>query len=272
MAGFLRNFAVLSAAAVYVVMALPGTSRGQETEESPGVKAISPGLCKQMKAHHVLNAGAPVGCDRLKLVQFSYIDFQGRVHDDGEIVVLDAIAKHVSQVLKTLESRGFPIAQARLMNEYDGNDDASMDQNNTSAFNHREIAGGGSVSLHAYGVAIDLNPEQNPYLRRARDKLTISPLSGEKYLDRKNLRPGMSEAVIEVFAEHGLSGWGGFWNNPTDYQHFQISRHLVDELIHASPSSAAQMYEEHIKRYLACLRTKNAPKEVPIRRVCAAVD
>jgi hypothetical protein len=83
-----------------------------------------------------------------------------------------------------------------------------MDQNNTSAFNHRKITGGGSVSLHGYGVAIDLNPEQNPCIRQAGGKLTISPRSGEKYLNRKNLRPGMSEAVIEVFAEHGLSGWG----------------------------------------------------------------
>lgn len=60
--------------------------------------------------------------------------------------------------------------------------------------------------------------------------------------------PSLSESVRRPCALnclHGLSGWGGFWKNPTDYQHFQISKHLADKLIHASPSAAAQMYEEH---------------------------
>lgn len=265
MAGFLRSCTVLSTLVVCVVTMI-STARCEESGEPPGVQAISPDLCEQMKAHHVLNAGVPVGCDRLKLVQFNYIDFQGNSRTDGKIVVLDAIAKHVSEIFKALESRRFPIARARLMNEYDGNDDASMDQNNTSAFNHRKITGGRSISLHAYGAAIDLNPEQNPYIQKAGGTLTISPRSGEKYLDRKNLRPGMSEEVIEIFAEHGLSGWGGFWKNPTDYQHFQISKRLAERLIHASPALAAETYEQHIQRYLACLQAKN------IRRVCANVD
>ena len=271
MVGFLRSGGALSALVVCAGMTI-SAARCEEAGPSLGVQAISPDLCMQMKAHHVLNAGAPVGCDRLKLVRFSYVDFGGNSHDDGEIVVMDAIAKHVSQIFKELESRKFPIARARLMNEYDGNDDASMDQDNTSAFNHRKITGGGSISLHAYGVAIDLNPEQNPYVRRAGGALTISPRSGRKYLNRKNARPGMSEEVIKVFAEHGLSGWGGFWKNPTDYQHFQISKRLADTLIHASPDVAAERYEHHIQRYLACLHTKNMPKQVSIQRVCANVD
>jgi hypothetical protein len=271
MVGFLRGCGVLGTLVACVAMTI-SQARCGEAGEAPGVQAISPDLCAQMKAHHVLNAGAPVGCDRLRLVRFSYVDFGGKPHDDGEIVVMDAIATHVSQIFTALEARRFPIAQARLMNEYDGNDDASMDQNNTSAFNDRKMTGGGSISLHAYGVAIDLNPEQNPYVRRARGTLTSSPRSGQKYLNRKNPRPGMSEEVIRVFAEHGLSGWGGFWKNPTDYQHFQISKRLASTLIHASPAAAAEMYEQHIKRYLACPQTKNMPKGGSIERVCANVD
>jgi hypothetical protein len=271
MAGFLCNTAVLGALVVCMVTTI-AAAQGRQTPDSAAVQAISPALCRHMKAHHVLKAGAPVGCGRLRLVRFGYIDFDGNAHEDGEIVVMDAIAHHVLQIFKTLESRRFPIARARLMNDYDGNDDASMDQNNTSAFNHRNIAGGNSLSLHAYGVAIDLNPVQNPYVLHTAGKLAVSPRSGAKYLDRKNQRPGMSEAVLDVFAENGLSRWGGFWRNPTDYQHFEISYGLTSRLIHASPAAAAELYEQHVQRYLACVQTKNGPNRASIRRLCAAVD
>jgi hypothetical protein len=42
-----------------------------------------------------------------------------------------------------------PIAKARLINHYDGSDDASIADDNTSAFNSRIVAGTNSLSLHA---------------------------------------------------------------------------------------------------------------------------
>jgi D-alanyl-D-alanine carboxypeptidase len=190
----------------------------QETAQrvnDDGVEGISPALCVDMKRRHVLNPGAPVGCERLSLVKFSYIGFDGEKHRDGQLVVLDALADHVFRIFEALRERQFPIARARLMNEFDGNDEASMDNNNTSSFNVRRIIGGGSISMHAYGAAIDLNPLQNPYLKRSAELLSVSPKAGGDYLNRKNFRPGMAEAVVDLFAQHGFSVWGGYWHRGT---------------------------------------------------------
>jgi len=211
-----------------------------------------------MKLHHVLNPRAPVGCERLKLIKFEYFGFDGRSHDDGEMVIMDATAGHVLGIFDALRSMQFPIAKARLMNNYDGNDDASMADNNTSAFNVREIAGGGAVSLHAYGLAIDINPIQNPYAKRSGRTLTFSPPAGAAYANRLNerpgkaVRPGMAEAVIDVFAENGFLIWGGYWDDPIDYQHFQVSRGLAQQLAQMPAAQAQALFEERIQRYRRC--------------------
>jgi D-alanyl-D-alanine carboxypeptidase len=211
-----------------------------------------------MKAHHVLNKGAPLGCDRLSLVQFGYIGFDKQTHGDGKLVVMDALAEHVLQVFSTLRERGFPIAKAQLMNKYEGSDEASMADNNTSALDVRQVAGGGSISLHAYGAAIDINPVQNPYIIRSGARLAVSPRAGRGYVDRKNRKEGMAEPVVELFAEHGFSIWGGCWRNPTDYQHFQISRRLAQELARLSAKDAKARFEQHVRYSRACRRAAGA--------------
>jgi hypothetical protein len=144
------------------------------------------------------------------------------------------------------------------MNHYDGNDDASMADNNTSAFNDRAITGGGAVSLHAYGLAIDINPIQNPYAKRSGATLMFSPPSGVENANRLDDRPwkkprsGMAEKVIDVFADHGFLTWGGYWDDPIDYQHFQVSRKLAEELAGLAPAQAAAVLERHVKRYRLC--------------------
>ena len=153
------------------------------------IAPISDALCRDMRSTKVLNPGAPVGCERLRLVRFSYVGFDGATHDDGELVVLDAVADHVLAIFVALRSRAFPIASARLMNHYHGNDDASMARNNTSAFNVRRVEGTNSMSLHAYGVAIDLNPIQNPYVERGARGIEVSPPAGSGYVGRQDPPP-----------------------------------------------------------------------------------
>jgi hypothetical protein len=249
-----------------------GVSRAEDREpprRAEEVVPISAALCDDMKARRVMNAGAPVGCERLKLVRFHYLGFDGTLHEDGEIVVLDAAADHVLQIFVALRIRRFPIASAKLMNEYRGDDDASMDRNNTSSFNVRAVAGGSSISLHAYGLAIDLNPVQNPFVKRSGAKSGISPKAGAEYVDRKNLRPGMSETVVELFADHGFPIWGGEWTNPVDYQHFQVSRKLADRLARLSPAGAKALFEQHVTRYRACMDASR-DKGAAARRACAS--
>ncbi|HML12281.1 MAG TPA: M15 family metallopeptidase, partial [Xanthobacteraceae bacterium] len=178
-----------------------------EDAYADAIVPVSQVLCDDMKKHNVIRAGVPVGCERLSLIKFSYMGFDGSIHGGGEIMAMDAAAENVLRIFAKLHDIRFPIAKAKLVNAYDGNDDASMADNNTSAFNARNVAGSSSLSLHAYGLAIDLNPIQNPFAQRSGAKLTFSPPAGIAYANRlndrpgKNVRLGMAEAVIDVFAD-----------------------------------------------------------------------
>lgn len=233
------------------------------------VLPISDALCRDMRATKVLNPGPPVGCDRLRLVRFGYLDFDGAAHDDGELVVLDAVAEHVRDIFVALRSRGFPITSARLMNHYRGSDDDSMAVNNTSAFNVRRVQGSTAISLHAYGVAIDLNPIQNPYVERSERGIHVSPLAGKRYLRRQDQRPGMAEMVVELFAQHGFAQWGGYWPRGIDYQHFQVGRRLAAQLVTLPYPKAQAAFEQHVERVRACIQAARQRGDRSLR-ACAA--
>jgi hypothetical protein len=228
--------------------------------EVDGIARISAAFCADMRTHQVLHAEAKVNCDRLRLVKFSYFGFDEKIHNDGEIVVMDAAATHVLRIFVKLRKMRFPILKARPMNDFDGDDNASMRDNNTSAFNDRNMTGGGSISLHAYGLAIDVNPVQNPFLVRSGAMLKIEPPAGVDYINRmrdrpwKRPRPGMAELAVRTFADEGFIIWGGYWDDPIDYQHFQVSRKLADRLAGLSPAEAEKNFDQVVDRFLACQR------------------
>jgi hypothetical protein len=208
---------------------------------------VSPALCADMKTHRVIGPDAPVGCERLAFVRFSYIGFDENEHDDGELVVLDAVAEQVLAIFRELKARRFPLEQARLMNAYDGDDDASIAANNTSGFNDRRVVGSDSVSMHAYGVALDINPVQNPAYDRVNGVRTLVPKAGAAYAQRTPLRPGMAESVTQVFAAHGFTVWGGRFRDP-DYQHFTIDRALAAKLVRLPPAESRAMFNTLARR------------------------
>jgi hypothetical protein len=225
------------------------------------VETVSETACAQMKLLGVLKENSPASCHRLRIVKFSYVDFAGATRQDGEIMVLDAAADHVRGLFEELLRCRFPIARARPMQHYGGDDMAAMRDNNTSAFNHRALTGGGALSLHAYGLAIDINPVQNPYLAfEVNGQAQVSPEAGIRYANRirqrpgKSLRQGMTEEVVQVFANHGFLIWGGDWDDPIDYQHFQVSRRLAEQLAALPTDRARELFERHVRQYRDCLR------------------
>jgi hypothetical protein len=250
-------------AASAMLLAL-GPMAGSGNAGEAVIVPVNRALCDDMKAHNVIRAGAVVGCERLSLIRFSYLGYDGAIHDDGEIMVMDAAAENVLRIFTKLREIRFPIAKARLINNYDGNDDASIADDNTSAFNSRNVAGTNSLSLHAYGLAIDLNPLENPYVQRSGEKLIFSPPAGARYTNRfkgqpeKQLRLGLAEAVIDVFADEGFLIWGGNWTSSIDYQHFQVSRGLAQQLARLAPGEAKTVFAQHVERYRACRRKGGA--------------
>jgi hypothetical protein len=164
--------------------------------------------------------GCPVPPSQLRLLRVSHWDFRGRVHV-GELVVHAREAQDIVSVFRRLYAARFPIRRLRLVDSYGGDDDRSMAADNTSGFNCRRVEGSTSWSAHAYGLAIDVNPVENPFILNGR----VSPPAARRYLNRSRVRPGMAvrgNVLVRAFAAIGWS-WGGRWTNPVDYQHFSAT-------------------------------------------------
>ena len=229
------------------------------------IDLLSEDIKQDMRSKRTWKEDCPVGLDRLRILKFSYHDFEGKEHDDGEMMVLDAVSEQAISIFKELYGLKFPLSKARRIEHYDGNDETSMADNNSSCFNCREITGGGLPSLHSYGLAIDINPIQNPYIGPQELEQGIAkvlPPKGLEYLNRTNIRPGMveNEDVIDIFKKHGFTIWGGKWNNPIDWQHFQPSRamaQLLATMISEDAHALFNMYTHEAKLLNAIDPKKN---------------
>lgn len=238
---------------------------GRTASRVSNISEVDGNMCQTMRDTDVLHKSAPVNCAQLRIVHFSYLGFDGKVHDDGAVMVMAALADHVQAIFATLLQRKFAIADAQLMQRYRGDDLAAMRANNTSAFNDRAITNGSAPSLHAYGAAIDINPIQNPFVEfEDAGKASYSPAAGSKYANRlavrpgKSVRKGMAEEVVDVFADHGFLIWGGDWDAPIDYQHFQISRSLAKKLAALPVAQAQVVFNDYVKNYRNCTGAKKA--------------
>ena len=175
----------------------------------------------------VWQPACPVPLSRLSLLTVPYWGFDGRDHVGQLVVHRDAVVP-LRRVLLKLHAMRFPIRHMQLSDMYGGPypDDGDV----TASFECRQAvpspcsggSGTGTWSNHAYGLAIDVNPVENPYVGcgMTRNKKALS------YLDRSRHRPGMvTPAVVAAFASVGW-GWGGSWSGSTkDYMHFSFNGH-----------------------------------------------
>ena len=164
--------------------------------------------------------GCPVGLGRLRYLRIAYHGFDGRVHK-GEMIVNRSAVRPLGRAFADLYRNRVPIRRMRLVDDYGGSDYASIEADNTSAFNCRRATGQSRWSQHAYGLAIDVNPIENPYVANGR----TSHRASRPYLRRSPHRRGMAfagGALVRAFDRVGW-GWGGRWSNPTDYQHFSAN-------------------------------------------------
>lgn len=160
--------------------------------------------------------GCPVPLEDLRYVRLSYMDPRGE-EQLGEMVVHRDAVFAVAVAFKEMWDERFRITSMRLVDDFGGDDRASMAADNTSAFNCRMVAGGSRFSEHAYGRALDINPVENPYVSAG----GVEPAAGAAFLDRGDVRPGMlvdASVPVSTFERMGW-GWGGRWRSPVDYQH-----------------------------------------------------
>ena len=175
------------------------------------------------------HAGCPVQMSQLRLLTVTHWGFDGAAHT-GQLVVNRDAAAPLARAFQKLYALHFPIRHLQLDDAYGPAGSQPADGDISGSFECRQAvpspctggSGTGHWSNHAYGLAVDLNPVENPYVGCGATR----ERSSRPYLDRTRIRPGMvTPAVVKAFASIGW-GWGGSWSGSTkDYMHFSFNGH-----------------------------------------------
>ena len=145
----------------------------------------------------------------------------------GEMICNVKIADNLLDIFQKLFAANYPIEKMRLIDEYNADDELSMRDNNSSCFNFRFVSFTNRISLHGYGLAVDINPLYNPYIKTVDGKKIIAPDNSADFEDRnKNFPYKITEDDLcyKLFAEHNFIWGGNCWDDEKDYQHFFIQK------------------------------------------------
>ncbi len=207
------------------VQALEETATEENTEPDPGdyfrQEEISDEVFSEMQGKS-WPEGCTIAREDLRYLSLLYKDVEGNVHE-GEMICNKKIADTLIDIFRQLYEADYPIEKMVLIDEYAGDDDASMSDNNTSCFNYRVVSGTNNLSKHAMGLAVDLNPRYNPYIRKVNGAESIEPENGKEYADRSQdfqYKIDKEDLAYKLFTQAGFT-WGGSWKSVKDYQHFQ---------------------------------------------------
>ena len=193
-------------------------SASTSTPPAPAPETVHPVTARDLGASW--RPGCPVEPQQLRRVDVDYLGFDDQSHR-GALIVHEDLVADVEAIFADLRRLGYPIERMRTVDDYpNADDELSMHDNNTSAFNCRLIPGTARWSQHAYGRAVDLNPLRNPYVGRTG---AFQPGNAGPYLDRRRRDPGLlhdGDPAVRAFTDRGWA-WGGYWRTIKDYQHFE---------------------------------------------------
>lgn len=152
--------------------------------------------------------------DNLRLVNVYYYGFDDKLHK-GQLVVHKDIVLDMIEIFELIRESRFPIGKVIPISKYGWSDEKSMQDNNTSVFNYRFISGSRVISNHAAGLAIDINPSLNPYIKNGKS------LPENCIYDTTKAGTILSDSdLVKEFKWRGWQ-WGGDWKSLKDYQHFE---------------------------------------------------
>jgi len=152
--------------------------------------------------------------EQLTLVNVEYYSFDEKLHK-GQIVINKKTSKDVKAIFEIIKETRFPIAKVIPIVKYKWNDEASMNDNNTASFNYRKVEGTKVLSAHSNGMAIDINPLQNPQI-----KGTVVKPQTARYDPKVKGTILRDSKLVNEFVKRGWQ-WGGRWRSSKDYQHFE---------------------------------------------------
>ena len=165
-----------------------------------------------------------VPLEDLKYIHVLHKDINGNIHK-GEMICNIYIAADVLEIMKALYDQGYPIERMQLIDDFNADDELSMESNNSSSFNYRFISHTNKVSKHGLGLAVDINTLYNPYIKQVNGKTIIEPLTAGAYVDRTKsfaYKIDTADVCYKLFTSKGFE-WGGNWKSAKDYQHFELS-------------------------------------------------
>jgi hypothetical protein len=214
---------------VHSLFALPAVLLALLAPFHSSTKPLPPSVQAELKAGGFWHKGCPVALSGLRLLRTSYHGFDGRVHT-GQLIVNRRGARPLANALGKLYRLHFPIRHMRIADFYGPRRGRPSDGDVSASFECRQAVpspctggrGTGTWSMHAYGLALDLNPLENPYVGcgQSRDPAT------RPFFNRSRHRRGMVTSR-SVAAFHSVGwGWGGSWTgNTKDYMHFSSTGH-----------------------------------------------
>ncbi len=152
--------------------------------------------------------------NNLVIIDVQYYSFDDKLHR-GQVVISKNLSRDIEKIFAVIKTKKFPVAKAIPIFFYNWEDEKSMEDNNTSAFNYRFIAGTKKLSNHSFGTAIDINPLLNPYLRKG-----LHQPEGSVYDPSRQGTITKNSFLVNEFRKLGWD-WGGNWTDRKDYQHFE---------------------------------------------------
>lgn len=194
----------------------------------PSINITVSGPLTRKAVPYSYRPGCPVPPSKLRRIRMNYRSFSGEVQR-GTLIVRRKAVKDIKYVFRRAFDARFRIKKMKKIDVYyrdgrrspTGSDRAAMKAGNTSAFNCRSVVGNPTKrSAHSYGIAIDINTFQNPYVVGS----TFYPPGSGSYLKRVPCRKGMICPGGSVAAAMKARDWpwGARWSNP-DYQHFSAT-------------------------------------------------
>jgi hypothetical protein len=207
-----KGFSITQVLVLITVVLLVFNFQNAQSQKSDSDSVIDSNMAFE---EAVAGLSIPEGTlQNLRIVDVYYYGFDEKLHK-GQLVVHKDIVLDVIEIFEFIRESRFPIEKVIPISSYGWSDEKSMQANNTSAFNYRFISGTRVISNHASGLAIDINPKQNPYIKNER-----STPKDCTYDTTKAGTISPSSQLVKEFKQRGWS-WGGDWKSVKDYQHFE---------------------------------------------------
>ena len=151
--------------------------------------------------------------DELELIDVIYVSTDEKLHQ-GQILTNKRLIDDIQALFQFMLDHNFVVEKAIPIAAYNWSDSLSMANNNTYSFCYRNI----SYSMHAKGLAIDINPRFNP-LRWKTLTLPNEPLGA--VLDTTvNGTFHPEHLVVKEFRKRGFR-WGHTFSKYWDDHHFE---------------------------------------------------